>query len=274
MTQESQGFVVTTDIFNGLSIDTELQNFNIEKDFDHKLAEAIPIWKQDGVRGLWVKVHLPHTCIVPVCSKHGFDFNHAQPGYVLMTKWLPDNEENKLPEYANQFLGVAGFVLNENGELLVIRERFSVIKSKPWKLPGGLADKGEDLAMTARREVKEETGIEAEFVSVLAFRHQHNFRFGCSDWYFVCLMKALTTEIQHCPQEIDECKWISIKDYLADPNLTEANRFFAQCYLNQQKSGATISPTLIDSWNKKTQHQIYTIQTPSEDRDIRSDDTT
>lgn len=41
------------------------------------------------------------------------------------------------------FTGVAGFVLNENGELLVIRERFSVIKSKPWKLPGGLADKGQ-----------------------------------------------------------------------------------------------------------------------------------
>ena len=41
--------------------------------------------------------------------QHGFDFNHAQPGYVLMTKWLPDNEENKLPEYANQFLGMARF---------------------------------------------------------------------------------------------------------------------------------------------------------------------
>lgn len=40
------------------------------------------------------------------------------------------------------FLGVAGFVLNEKKELLVIRERFSVIQSKPWKLPGGLADKG------------------------------------------------------------------------------------------------------------------------------------
>lgn len=24
----------------------------------------------------------------------------------MMTKWLPDEEENKLPEYANQFLGM------------------------------------------------------------------------------------------------------------------------------------------------------------------------
>lgn len=71
---------------------------------------------------------------------------------------------------------------------------------------------GEDLAVTAMREVVEETGIEAEFVSVLGFRHQHNFRFGCSDWYFICLMKALTTEIKHCPQEIAECKWISVSE--------------------------------------------------------------
>lgn len=260
MTKESHGFVVTSDIFNGLTIDTDEQNFSTEENFEPKLADAIPQWKGEGIRGLWVKIHLAHSFVVPVCSKLGFDYNHAQSGYVMMTKWLPDEEENKLPEYANQFLGVAGFVLNEKKELLVIRERFSVIQSKPWKLPGGLADKGEDLAVTARREVVEETGIEAEFVSVLGFRHQHNFRFGCSDWYFICLMKALTTEIKHCPQEIAECKWISIEQYLSDPHLTEANKFFVQCYLNQQKNGGlTISPTLIDSWNKKTQHNIYAV---------------
>lgn len=260
MTKESHGFVVTSDIFSGLTIDTDEQDFSTEENFEPKLADAIPQWKGEGIRGLWVKIHLAHSFVVPVCSKLGFDYNHAQSGYVMMTKWLPDEEENKLPEYANQFLGVAGFVLNEKKELLVIRERFSVKQSKPWKLPGGLADKGEDLAVTARREVVEETGIEAEFVSVLGFRHQHNFRFGCSDWYFICLMKALTTEIKHCPQEIAECKWISIEEYLSDPHLTEANKFFVQCYLNQQNNGGlTISPTLIDSWNKKTQHNIYAV---------------
>ncbi|XP_062583042.1 nucleoside diphosphate-linked moiety X motif 6-like [Saccostrea cucullata] len=261
MTQNSQGFTVICDMFDGLTIDTNDQPFNIEESLEQRLADAIPKWKQEGIRGLWMKIHLPHSSAVPVCSKLGFDFNHAQSGYVMMTKWLPDNEENKLPEYANQYLGVAGFVLNEEGELLVIRERYSVIRSKPWKLPGGLADKGEDLAETSRREVLEETGIQAEFVSVLGFRHQHNFRFGCSDWYFVCLMKAVTTEIKHCPQEIAECKWISVDEYIADPNLTAANRFFAECYLNHQKNGnRTISPSLVDSWNKKFKNNIYSIQ--------------
>jgi hypothetical protein len=40
-------------------------------------------------------------------------------------------------------------------------------------------------------EVFEETGIETEFVCVLTFRHMHGYHFGCSDFYFVCLLRPL-----------------------------------------------------------------------------------
>jgi 8-oxo-dGTP pyrophosphatase MutT (NUDIX family) len=69
---------------------------------------------------------------------------------------------------------------------------------------------GEELADTAKREVFEETGVEAEFISVISFRHLHNFRYGCSDWYFVCLMKPITEEIKPCPHEIGGCKWVEV----------------------------------------------------------------
>lgn len=39
------------------------------------------------------------------------------------------------------FTGVAGVVINDKGEMLVIQERFNVV-APHWKLPGGLADKG------------------------------------------------------------------------------------------------------------------------------------
>ena len=69
---------------------------------------------------------------------------------------------------------------------------------------------GEDIADAARREVFEETGIECEFVCVLTYRHQHNFRWRCSDFYFICLMKALSTDIKRCTSEISECKWMDV----------------------------------------------------------------
>ena len=69
---------------------------------------------------------------------------------------------------------------------------------------------GEDLAETAKREVFEETGIHCEFVGVLACRHLHNFRYGNSDFYYACLMKATTTEIKRCTQEIVDAQWLTV----------------------------------------------------------------
>jgi ADP-ribose pyrophosphatase YjhB (NUDIX family) len=46
------------------------------------------------------------------------------------------------------------------------------------KIPGGAIDSGEDIADAAIREVFEETGVKTEFVTMLSFRHLHNFRFG------------------------------------------------------------------------------------------------
>lgn len=180
----------------------------------------------------------------------------------MMNQWLSDSEDNRLPGFANQYLGVAGFVVNDNHEVLVIQERFNLMISKHWKLPGGLADEGEDLAVTSRREVFEETGVEAEFMSVLTFRHQHNFRYGCSDWYYICVMKPVGGDIKPCPQEIAECRWMDIDEYASHPSLTDTNKFIVQCYQDYIAHGrsASIVPTPILSYNKQTIHNIYSIQ--------------
>ena len=69
---------------------------------------------------------------------------------------------------------------------------------------------GEDLASAAIREVKEETGVDADFDSLIAFRHMHKTNFDCSDIYFIICLKPKNTEIKMCTRELRGCQWMKV----------------------------------------------------------------
>jgi hypothetical protein len=57
--------------------------------------------------------------------------------------------------------------------------------------------------------VFEETGIKTEFQGILGLRELNEFRFDNGDLYFICLLKALTTDIKIQEFEIEASEWIS-----------------------------------------------------------------
>lgn len=94
--------------------------------------------------------------LLPVALENGFVLHHCKPSYILVTNWL-QKEQNKLPGYvvitllflvkltktisfASHQVGVGGFVVNDKGQILMVRERY--LLSKMWKFPGGLVNDG------------------------------------------------------------------------------------------------------------------------------------
>ncbi len=63
-------------------------------------------------------------------------------------------------------VGVGGVVVHRN-RVLLIRRKSDPLKGQ-WSIPGGMLELGEELAAGARRELKEETGLEVEPLAVLA----------------------------------------------------------------------------------------------------------
>ena len=62
-------------------------------------------------------------------------------------------------------VGVGGFV-HKDGKVLLIRRKFDPNKGR-WAPPGGLLELGEDPEEAARREVREELGLEVEVEGLL-----------------------------------------------------------------------------------------------------------
>ena len=172
-------------------------------------------WRAEGKRGIWLKIPTSRAALIAPAVEQGFGFHHAEPSYLMLTNWLPVGEKSPLPPNASHQVGVGAFVLNESGKLLLVQEAVGPLKGKGlWKIPTGLVEAGEDLPEAAIRELREETGIEAEFQSVVAFRHAHGFMSGKSDLFFVCILRAMSSQITIQPSEIAAAKWGDVDELL------------------------------------------------------------
>ncbi|XP_068220604.1 uncharacterized protein [Palaemon carinicauda] len=245
------------DRFSGLTVSSKDEYID-SKDFGSILEASINQWQKDGIRALWFKVDIQHTDWVPVLAKHGFVFHHTQPDFVTMVRWLAINEPNNLPGYAHNMVGVGAFVVNSNDELLVVRERFH---TKPhWKLPGGYVNQGEDLRSAAVREVKEETGIDTEFVSMVSFRHVHRANFNCSDIYFIVHLHPSSQSITMCKKELAACEWMKLEEYITHPHVHEVNRYFAKCFLEGRRKGVKIDAVDMYTPSFNRNQTIYSVK--------------
>lgn len=54
-------------------------------------------------RACWLWARLYSPCANLACQ--GFDFHHAEPGYVMLTQWLPTDEPCMLPPNASHQVG-------------------------------------------------------------------------------------------------------------------------------------------------------------------------
>jgi ADP-ribose pyrophosphatase YjhB (NUDIX family) len=182
------------DAYGGVIID-ETQLPSDPQQFSERMTASLADWKQRGVRGVWLKLPLTLSALVgPAISSHNFIYHHAEPGYAMLTRWLPldDGVESGLPPNASHQVGVGALVVDaRRGLVLAVQERTGPLRGKNvWKLPTGLVHAGEDLHTAAEREVEEETGVRARFAGVLAVRQAHGFAFGKSDLFFLCALVA------------------------------------------------------------------------------------
>ncbi|KAE8075512.1 hypothetical protein FH972_014221 [Carpinus fangiana] len=190
------------DLYGGVRVNMEHHPMD-SKAFTTLLKASISHWKLQEKRGVWIKLPIEQVNLVEAAVKEGFRYHHAEPDYLMLVYWIPETTDT-LPANASRRVGIGAFVMNSKREVLVVMEKGGRFKGTGvWKFPTGVVNEGEDICTAAVREVKEETGIDAEFVEVLAFRESHNSFFSKSDLFFVCMMQPRSFDIQKQDHEVE-----------------------------------------------------------------------
>ena len=209
-------------------------------EFSKQLAHSLSFWNSEGYKVVWLEIPIGKAALIPVAVEAGFSFHHSghhsggdpQPGgdYLLLTCQLVNGAH--IPPYASHYIGAGGVVLNDQKELLVVREKYGFGGRPPTlKLPGGALRSGEHLADAVVREVLEETGVQTCFEAVVCFRHWHGYRYRKSDIYFVCRLRSLSTEISMQEEEIQECLWMPVDEFLESDSISPFNQWIVRAGL-------------------------------------------
>ncbi len=255
----------TLNPFGGVVVDThDLSGSPLE--FQKRLQLSLEGWKDEGYKLVWLEVPISKSDFIPKCVEQGFFFHHAENNHVMLVYKLESGAF--IPHYSTHYIGAGGVVLNDNQELLVVVERHrrhshhhgsnggtrpAGAPAPSYKLPGGVLRPGEHIADAVIREVREETGISTKFMSLVCFRHWHGYRFGKSDIYFVCRLSPLDTTIRMQEEEIADCQWMPVGDYLESEFVHAFNRKIVAAALDS----AGIGPESIDGYGTPATHEFF-----------------
>ncbi|XP_049386919.1 nudix hydrolase 2-like [Solanum stenotomum] len=227
--------------------------------FHTMLKASISHWRLKGKKGVWIKLPIELAHLVNAAVKEGFWYHHAEATYLMLVYWIPHEIPHTFPANASHRIGIGAFVLDQNGQVLVVKEISGKITGT-WKLPTGVVDEGEDICMAAVREVQEETGIETEFVELLAFRQSHKSFFGKSDLFFICMLKPLNFTINKQDAEIEEAKWMPMEEYASQSkvNQSELSKMIANiCVAKKEEQYTGFSALLTTTGHSAKKCYLY-----------------
>lgn len=258
------------DHYNGITVLLDQVNAMSSTDFSSALKASLSAWKTQGRKGIWLHVPASQADKIAAAVEAGFRFHlvQHQQNTLVLSVWLPSLDDpttvSRLPVGPTHQVGVGCLVFHphDSSQMLVVQEKTGPAAAWGlWKMPTGLTDPGEDIHAAAERELKEETGIDADCQGILQFRQAHPTQLAVqsrdqkrvyrtnSDIFFVCVLKfknEADLRLDACPEEIAAIRWMSVDEYCgqerwqSSPVYQEMNRVIKDAQKSQMMQPYTL----------------------------------
>jgi 8-oxo-dGTP diphosphatase len=151
--------------------------------------------------------------------------------------------------YLNPIPAVSVLVVDDDNFLLGKRSESSFEGGK-WSLPCGYIELNEDFLTAARREVKEETGLDVEILSIISVMTNY---FVDKQTLVVVLLAKMTGErkLQNIDGEMTDLHWFSFKETFPEMAF-EADTHIIKRYFTDRFTGTPVDPRFSRHVNKLT----------------------
>ena len=118
---------------------------------------------------------------------------------------------------SDRHISAGGVIFRRKGAGIEVA-LISVRGGKIWGLPKGTAEKGENLARTAHREVREETGLDGRIIEKIGhIEYFYTVKEGgppkrVFKIVYFFLMEFISGDVADHDHEVDECRWVPIEE--------------------------------------------------------------
>ncbi len=100
-------------------------------------------------------------------------------------------------------------VVDDKGRIAMVKEAKRWARGK-WNWPAGKLEQGEGIIDAARREVREETGLEVKVQGLIGiYRNTED-----NVMFFVFLARPVRGEIRHRKGELLDARWFTVKELM------------------------------------------------------------
>jgi 8-oxo-dGTP pyrophosphatase MutT (NUDIX family) len=177
---------------------------------------------------MWFKlpINMGHLLDKLVNGKFRFEVHHANKTHIMLVRHLSGmGKVDNAPPFGTHYIKVECMVVEEplTGKMpryLMVKEQYARADSRnTLKFVTGAILPGETIDGGAVREVREETGIEARFISMIGVASRIQTRFERDELIIGCLLHAKPMqEPKPDKREIKTALWVEVEEAMKKAN--------------------------------------------------------